>query len=1287
MKNNQKSRFGQALSPSTMNLFLRGVLVLVISAIAAAHPNRVAAAAVFSESGPSVFRLPHQGGVLEIPILPTGIGEMRQQWKGWASWDGRVYLLMGCKHLPTATEWEALNQEGLRFEGYLPPLGYFVSASADFSQSLLKQLILQKSSILAIAPVDPLLKLSRFLMENGFPRLTVDSDGRALLHVTLHPSASVENWTREFSLVPGIELAKSPQGQDGIALRLTPNLLPTLLQHPAVQFIEPGSQPGEPEDREARSLHRGHAIDNLVIGGRRFDGDSVVVAIADDGAIGPHIDFAGRVTQYTTNTAAANTHGDMVAGISVGNGNLNPTRIGAATKAYLHMYGISSYPHVSNAVTNLSTLGTTLTSTSYSEVNGGLYNSSAVSIDAQLNSNPLLMHVFSAGNAGTSDHGYGAGSGWGNITGGYKAGKNVIAVGNLRNTDSLENSSSRGPASDGRIKPDISANGYNQMSTGPNNTYQVGGGTSAASPSVMGTLAQISHAYRSLNQIRPPAALLKAAILNTAEDLGNPGPDFRFGWGRINALRAVDLLQDYRYQTGILNQGDSQSLVLDIPPLTRQLRVMLYWADRAGVANATKALVNNLDLRVMTPVGTAVLPLVLNPTPTVAALSAPATPGIDTLNNAEQVRILNPAPGNYTVRVHGTGIAQGPQTYWLVYELHTDQIKVTYPMGGESFVSGETELIRWDATGNTGTFTVQWSNNNGQTWSNIASNLGPNVRHTSWVVPSTTGGQYKIRVVSGSLTGESNQTFSVSPAVTGLAFGYICPTELGLVWAPVSGAGRYIVHRLGARTMDSIGTTTGSNFTVTGTNLTSEDWYAITAVGNASAWRGRRSLAVSKPLNTTTGCQTAPVANFGGSSQQACLNQTLTLLDQSQNNPTNWQWTIAPASFVFVNNTNANSPNPQVQFTANGTYTVTLVAGNSYGSDTLSRLQFISVGQGQSLPISVNFSGLGLPSGWALQNPDSSTTWVYRSGTGPGGSTTTMAWINFFSYNARGQEDGMVSPILDLTNANPQNTWLTFDVAYAPYNTTYVDGLRIDVSSDCGTTYTNGIYNKSGSSLGTVPASTTTFTPTTAAQWRKDSVNLGAYAGQRIRLRWTAINDYGNNLYLTNLQLSSSGQPSGLPVSGRLVYANNTQTSLSNSLVILKQNNQVLATDTTDALGQFNLGFRAPGSYTLEYLTIKPWGGVNATDALGINRHFGNLAPLAGLPLVAADANASNAVNSTDALMVSRRFSNQINAFPLGDWVWGTLNLNLVNGGSYTNLLLQGLCGGDVNGSYVPNGL
>ncbi|MFM7701726.1 MAG: S8 family serine peptidase, partial [Bacteroidota bacterium] len=405
-------------------------------------------------------------------------------------------------------------------------------------------------------------------------------------------------------------------------------------------------------------------------------------------------------------------------------------------------------------------------------------------------------------------------------------------MGNLRNTDALESSSSRGPALDGRIKPDICANGYNQMSTAPNNTYQTGGGTSAASPSVMGTLAQISHGYRALNNNAvPPTALLKAAILNTAEDLGNPGPDFQFGWGRINALRAMELLQNNRFVTGALAVNDSISHAIEVPANVRQLRVMLYWADRAGIANATRALVNNLDLKVLTPSGATQLPLKLDPSPNTASLNSVAVSGLDSLNNVEQVRINNPVAGTYTARIMGQGIALGPQVYWLVYEWHTDQITMTYPMGGESFVSGETEILRWDATGNTGPFTLQWSSNNGQSWTTIASNLAASVRHYSWVVPSTTSGQIKIRVSSGSVVSESAQPLNISPLVTNIAFPTVCSTSLTLSWSAVTGAGRYIIHRLGARYMDSIGTTTSTTYTVNGTNLGSEDWYAITPIG------------------------------------------------------------------------------------------------------------------------------------------------------------------------------------------------------------------------------------------------------------------------------------------------------------------------------------------------------------------------------------------------------------------------------------------------------------------------
>jgi hypothetical protein len=221
-----------------------------------------------------------------------------------------------------------------------------------------------------------------------------------------------------------------------------------------------------------------------MLGGRRYDGTGVIMGIADDGAIGPHIDFKGRLTQYTTNFALNNTHGDMVSGIALGAANLDPTKKGMAPGAYLHMYSISNYPHIVPAVANYATLGTTITSTSYSQGNGGVYTADAATIDDQIRNNTMLMHVFSAGNAGTANHNYGAGAGWGNITGGYKASKNVMAVANLRNTDQLENSSSRGPAKDGRIKPDLVALGVNVRSSGSASasTYAVITGTSQAAP-------------------------------------------------------------------------------------------------------------------------------------------------------------------------------------------------------------------------------------------------------------------------------------------------------------------------------------------------------------------------------------------------------------------------------------------------------------------------------------------------------------------------------------------------------------------------------------------------------------------------------------------------------------------------------------------------------------------------------------------------------------------------------------------------------------------------------------
>lgn len=160
--------------------------------------------------------------------------------------------------------------------------------------------------------------------------------------------------------------------------------------------------------------------------------------------------------------------------------------------------------------------------------------------------------------------------------------------------------------------------------------------------------------------------------------------------------------------------------------------------------------------------------------------------------------------------------------------------------------------------------------------------------------------------------------------------------------------------------------------------------------------------------------------------------------------------------------------------------------------------------------------------------------------------------------------------------------------------------------------------------------------------------------------------------------------PSSPAVFGRILYANSAQTPLNNTAIRLMQQGLTVASDTTDFMGNFDLGQIAPGNYTIEYQTARTWGGVNGTDALLTARHFSNISLLNGLHLQAADVNASGNVNTTDALMMSRRFSNLIAIFPAGDWLWETTNLMVGTGGNYQNLVWRALTFGDVNGSYTP---
>ena len=497
-----------------------------------------------------------------------------------------------------------------------------------------------------------------------------------------------------------------------------------------------------------------------------------------------------------------------------------------------------------NTVTLINNGDVQVTNSSYSNGCNAGYTSITQTVDTQTNTIPTLLHVFSAGNSNGLNCGYGAGNQWGNITGGHKQGKNVIATANLFEDGVLVSSSSRGPAHDGRIKPDISAHGQGQISTNQNNTYQTFGGTSAAAPGIAGVSAQLYQVYMEENAgALPESALIKAALLNTANDMGNVGPDFKFGWGLVNANRAALLLQDDRYLSSTVAQGLTNTHTINVPANTTQVRFMVYWSDPAATPGADPALVNDLDLVVTDPSSGTHLPWVLDHTPNPVNLDTPATTGPDHLNNMEQVLINNPAAGDYDIDITGFNVPIGPQDYYVVYEIITDNLVLTYPNGGEALLNVGTHIIHWDATNTTGNFLLEYSLDNGSTWNTIG-NAASTVTNFEWSVPNDVSGEALVRITSGAFSDTSDDVFSIAGIVGGVSAIQVCETTATISWIALPDAEEYDLYMLGDEYMEIVGTTTDTEITVPIVDGENTDfWYAVVARNTTEGWRTLRTVA------------------------------------------------------------------------------------------------------------------------------------------------------------------------------------------------------------------------------------------------------------------------------------------------------------------------------------------------------------------------------------------------------------------------------------------------------------
>lgn len=733
---------------------------------------------------------------------------------------------------------------GFETMNYLPKYAAFARVSnAKFLQSK-RQLESAGGHVLEIADA---WRLSPNMFTNNYPEWAWAEDGQSMI-------MWISYWDglAHFEIVQALQSAEifirqEVPSDQRVEIVFDPENIDQLLDLGFIKYIEEKYAPGEPENFTARTNVRTNWLQQGAFKGGlpiNYDGTGIMVAHNDAGAITPHIDFKGRFSQNAS--GAGSDHGDHTAGTISGAGNRDPYGQGMAPGADM-FYAL--YPGNLNAADNIYTsINARLTSNSFSNGCNQGYTTWSEQLDLDAQQNPLMLHVFSAGNNGSSSCAvnYGAGIGWGNITGGHKQAKNVVTVGNVTRLDALAPSSSRGPASDGRIKPDIVAVGTQVYSTtdanGPN-TYNTKTGTSMSCPGVTGTLAVLMQAYKDLNNgAEAEGVLLKGILQNTADDLGNVGPDFRYGYGRVNAKRAYEVIEDASYVLDSVGTGDSVSISMTIPANTAQARFFVIWADPSAQPTASLDLVNDLDMTVDYN-GTDYQPWVLDPTPNAASLNSVAVRSRDSLNNMEQVTLDNPTAGAVSIKVKGFNVPQGgDQRFYLIAFYEEDKLEITYPTAGQALAVGNTELIRFDAP-HASTHSADYSDDGGATWTNFTNTFNNTTRSMAWNVPGFSSDQIYIRV-------RNNQDTAMVGPITivgvpsGLTVVAACPDSVQLDWGNISGASGYVVYHLGAKYMDSVTYVTTSNATIAHNPLVN-DWYAVAAVVNDTSV-GFRSEAIEK---------------------------------------------------------------------------------------------------------------------------------------------------------------------------------------------------------------------------------------------------------------------------------------------------------------------------------------------------------------------------------------------------------------------------------------------------------
>jgi len=252
-----------------------------------------------------------------------------------------------------------------------------------------------------------------------------------------------------------------------------------------------------------------------------------------------------------------------------------------------------------------------------------------------------------------------------------------------------------------------------------------------------------------------------------------------------------------------------------------------------------------------------------------------------------------------------------------------------------------------------------------------------------------------------------------------------------------------------------------------------------------------------------------------------CMKDTVQFVDHSavRLSSASWQW-----SFPGGMPSTSTLEDPIVVYGNPGAYDVTLTVTDAFGTSTQTYTDFITYTDSVFLITNTSSlyegfdSGNFPPTGW--ETPPAVFSWQsINVDTGMNCQPNTVAYVNHYWINERGEEASLISNKIKLVGGNSAQNWLTYDYAYCGFSG-YADGFRIEISTDCGATW-DSIYGASGTALQTTGYVNSPWYPT-CGSWKTDSLDLTSfgYNGDTIMVGFVAINDYGNRFFMDNVNIN-----------------------------------------------------------------------------------------------------------------------------------------------------------------------